>query len=535
MDSLPQELVDNIVNHVQPCYYRKLLTVSRVFQVAVERLHLAHLNRVNSNNIRQSLSKYRGYRTRFLRDISFVVEFPELKHTLEKHLKCRETIEGLQHNDEIFTRQVLTLFEAIQALQERETEPTNKPSGIELTIHIGKQRDDIAKFCHHRRYPSWRLHLLKPKDLPELPSIRSLCFNSVPGFDAGIRPMGLNLISDLLFKLPNLETLECAHLYERFPFDFKHPILRHFTHLYEGPLRDSRHDFARAIQNAQSTGVGQFPRLPATLRLVILDFWEPVQKYSNIDQSRSLADLTYPKSHDPLSSAIRVFSQGLTELSLRIIADSTLFWPQSPAEIEPSWPNLKHLFVEFHPSTPRGSWYFAGPRGEGADAIGFIIKDQHYPPLTENPADEEWDNIWSADSADMDIEDCEPDEFRTEPIPENIEPLLESFARALRCMPILEEARLFTYLGWDPNEFRAIEYEGNAPFAAGESLHRWGVRYLPARRGERSKPLLEWQVGDWRPSESVMRLFRGISSDDGEELEVEWKEFVIVDEESRFD
>lgn len=39
--------------------------------------------------------------------------------------------------------------------------------------------------------------------------------------------------------------------------------------------------------------------------------------------------------------------------------------------------------------------------------------------------------------------------------------------------------------------------------------------------GERGKGRLEWQVGEWRPSEAVLGWFHDL----GEELEEEWKDF----------
>lgn len=532
MHSLPQELIENIVWHADKDSRLNLLTVSRAFQASVERIHMACVHTLNSGSIKQFLSIYRGRRVRFLRSIVFHVNFPEVVDTDEDPLACRETAEDLKHNDELFTRQIFELFNALKTLSERETNVENQPRGLCLKINMNRQPDDGEMFCHHRRYHSWRLHLLKPEDLPTLPSIRALHFEPSTNFYLkGVRPVDLGVIPELAFKLPNLENLFCPHLYELFPHNYADAIWRHFTHPWEGPLRDSRHNFARVIENAQddhAVGQHQHQRLPTKLNKVKLHFWAAVQSYSNMNQSKTLPDLIHPKPHDPLSSAIRIFSQGLSRLDLRTIADSTLFWRSSPSEPEPSWPNLKHLSVEFHPSTPKGTWYFAGPRREGINSVGFIIKEENYPPLVENQADEEWDDIWNDEGGRK--ENIEPNEFRVEPIPYVMEPLLESFARALARMPVLREAELFAYIGWWPREDIEEDYgEKNQPFVPSESLHRWGLRYLPACREEgRLKTRLEWQVGGWRPSESVMRLFRNVSGDGGGEdgLEVEWKEFV---------
>lgn len=200
-----------------------------------------------------------------------------------------------------------------------------------------------------------------------------------------------------------------------------------------------------------------------------------------MDQSKVLPDLVQPETHDPFSSAVRLLSQNLTKLDLRVTADSTLFWPSSTdtEAPQPSWPHLRRLRVEFHPATPRGTWYFAGPRGEGRDAVGYAITGEHYPPLAANAADKLWDEIWNYEGGRA--ENIAPDMFRTERIRETIEPLLKAFARALGSMPALEEAELFTYLRWMPSADREDGYEDRgeeAPFDPENGVHRWGVRYM---------------------------------------------------------
>jgi hypothetical protein len=271
--------------------------------------------------------------------------------------------------------------------------------------------------------------------------------------------------------------------------------------------------------------------LPTTLKRAKFHFGATVDQLAMaMDQSKPLPNLIKPLSYDPFSSALRLFSQHLTHLDLRICTDSTLFWPSSSesAAGPPSWPHLQHLHVELHPASPSGRWYFADPRGaEGRnDATGYKLTkpDHYYPPVSENETDEEWDETWNLEGGRA--ENMAPDMFRIVPVDQMVEGLLGAFARALACMPVLEEAELFTVLSWRPGEGR--EEEGGClgdndppppPFDPDSKMkYRWGVRYLagcggPSAGGGR----LEWQVGDWRPGEALRQLFHSTTSVAAEE------------------
>lgn len=65
--------------------------------------------------------------------------------------------------------------------------------------------------------------------------------------------------------------------------------------------------------------------------------------------------------------------------------------------------------------------------------------------------------------------------------------------------------------------------------------HRWGVKFIARRGGEKKKkdgdaaaaaptpPVVQWQVGDWRPSEEVMSLFESLGRQ--EWLDLEWDKY----------
>lgn len=73
-----------------------------------------------------------------------------------------------------------------------------------------------------------------------------------------------------------------------------------------------------------------------------------------IHQNKELPDLVGPGTKDPFSSSLRILSNNLRQVQLRVMADDTLFWSDSDV---PSWSNLEILDVMFHIACPTGRWY----------------------------------------------------------------------------------------------------------------------------------------------------------------------------------
>jgi hypothetical protein len=69
------------------------------------------------------------------------------------------------------------------------------------------------------------------------------------------------------------------------------------------------------------------------------------------------------------------------------------------------------------------------------------------------------------------------------------------------------------------------EYGDEAPYSSEYGGHRWGLKYVPGKDG--TEGLVEWQVGAWRPQESVMKLFENLGGDN--KLRMVWKEFEFLD------
>ncbi|GME35774.1 hypothetical protein M1816_003908 [Neofusicoccum parvum] len=502
MPSLSQELVERIASHADRQTRTNMLTASRSFQVAVEGQEFPSWVGLEAGDLEGFLNLYHGHRTRFVRSIQFTVKFANLRGgaDVSDPLPCRESLEEIREYDRLFTGQIAALFMALKAFEEREAD---QPEGIQLTIHIAQQT--VIADCDHRRHPSWRVHLLNPESLPQVSCIRSLVFpvpdNCGAGSDEGLRPIDMAAAIDLTARLPNLEELQCPYLFERLPTAYDDAVVQHFTRPWEGPWLDTRHAFARAVREARGN---------ERLKNVRLHFHPTDPFCADTDQARPLPDLVgdpLSSVYDPLSSAVRDFSQRLVELDIRAVCDQSLFWPEASSTVDPPyWPHLRRLHVEFNAATPRGSWYFTDPRGEmtpASDARGFRVEAEHYPPLgpTKSAEDEEWDEVWMFEGGRA--ENLRPDVFRTEPVAAAVEPLLAAFARALANMPALEQAELFSFLGWSPNDERAEAYD-DGPFEMDNAVHRWGVN-ATVGGGERR---LEWQVGAWRPSEEVIKLFQ---------------------------
>lgn len=64
--------------------------------------------------------------------------------------------------------------------------------------------------------------------------------------------------------------------------------------------------------------------------------------------------------------------------------------------------------------------------------------------------------------------------------------------------------------------------------------HRWGVKFTAGRGSKRQKldkataaaptpPVVQWQVGDWRPSQEVVSLFESLGRQ--EWLNFEWNKY----------
>lgn len=483
--------------------------------------------------------------------------FPPLHHSDKSPLPCRETPEELETASRHFSAGMRELFEGLKSLefyiewQQRRTKgrkPLIDPDGLDLTIRIREQQISVpyerSLPCLHRVFHSHRLRLL-PDDLAALPRLEWITkltiepVGTYTGYDAGLHFAEARAISpsaplELAAAaagrcLPALRELRCPWLWERHPVAFAPHAEPHMWHLpapmahyarvWEGPWRDSRHEFGDAVTRLLAVGEGR--GLRQSLKRARLWFWV-AESYPDDDQVARMPDLVRPAAVDPVSVGLRALAARLEVLDLRAMVVPELF-PSSGQQAP--WSGMRRLRVEFHPCRPDGGWYFAGPRGEDPHPWGFEVGEEHYPPAFKTKEDEEVDEDYHDDECGFghgyEHDARKYDLFRTAPVAERVEPLLAAFGETLKGMASLEGAELFAWLTWQPSEERAQEYGVDYLDDYDTQTWKWGVKYVPAKDG--AKGLVEWQVGEWRPQGHIITLFESLGGDSG--VEVIWKPF----------
>jgi len=537
MDDLPQELIDRISSFLDPSDLSNTLTVSHKFRLAAERYCRAynsfalHSWDESKQQLLKTFSKH-PRRFTYLRDVVLYTELPDLRVRKRRKMKdvvvsledlaCRESQEDLDANDEFFTKQIVFLFETLKGFEDAAREQGHGPGRITLTI-VAPDRHVDAEICLHRRYTSWRIHLLRPASLSTLKCIHSLRIEGGDQqdpidhdeIDTVVCRLDLRLVLDLITKMPELENLSWVGGGDEWTPSSRSAAIAHYYRNYEGPRRDSRYNFAEALAIAT---------LPKSLRNASLNFLYPLDHSEETDQRGNLPDLIAPSSHgDPFSSALRTLSHQLRRLNLRILADSTLFWPSDPAADVPSWPNLEDLHVYFHHASPAGTWYFQGPEGEGSQTSSYAVTTEMYPPLADNDDDRDWDLCTAEEGYDEDggVNAW----FRIAPSEQSLLPFLTAFAKTAEQMKRLRRCSLWTTLLWNPDdveEVNSLEFIDQSP----KRRYGWGVAYAASgARGFEGEPGEEsslrriwWKTGTWRPSCELNGLFQKIGAHDGSDL-----------------
>jgi hypothetical protein len=551
MERLPQELVDEISRYLDHDDLKSTLTVSRKFCYAAERYSGEfRAFTLTEDNAARFLCRFSGYRFRYLREVYFTTTFPRVGDE-EPYPECRENKAQLREKDEIFTKQISFLFCTLKALEDH-LDKTYLPGNLELGIYAPTTEVDYD-ICLHHIYPSWRVHLLNPDTLPELNLIRSLDVRTGAEYSPYDRdehaPSKLDwrVLVDLIVKLPRLERFSCKLGGDEWsPRQLEDKESTHFLRDWEGPRRDSRHGFGKAMESC-------FQRIPKSLRRVSMDFLWPFEVGAEeVDHRTSMPDLVSPAAYDPFSCGLRLFSSNLRQMMLKASVDQTLFWPQDTATA-PAWPNLQSLEVMFHPVSPSGTWYFEGPRGEGAGMKGFSITESSYPPLETTEEDDDADEHADEQTGRRDgWGSCT--KFRVKPSDNELGPFLAAFARAAANMLSLREWMIWAPLNWDP------EYGSRDPDDEPEpgdgidydlypdaTLHLrnrdplgWGIAYAAPNvyTGKRDPGELYsgarqiwWKVGQWRPDPLLHHLFQQIGEQKyGEALKEYWRDGEYGDE-----
>ncbi|CAI6337531.1 unnamed protein product [Periconia digitata] len=540
MDSLPQEMIDRISGYLPYNDLKNTLLVSRRFSHAAERESGAFsrfdLNGANADNF---LTVYSTRRWRYLRHVEFRTHLHPLPAIVNDPDICYERPEELREWDIRFTRQIKFLFDTIARVEDKAKE--YGPGRLQLTINT-PSRLPLWDWCMRREYIGWRVHLLSAEKLPQLYCVRSLFVRNPTSEhlyeegDATIVKLDLRVLIDLSGKLPNLESLKCKLgmcEWTRASWDDRvsDENLGQYTRDWDGPRRDSRNGFASALQEKYDLGL-----LPPSLRSVDLDFLYPWMEVYYADRRDPLANMVEPLLHDHFSSSLRLLSQQLRRMYVRLVADATLFWPNEKNSSTPSWPNLESLEVVFCPASPSGLWYFHGPEGEGhlKPLPTTISPTTSYPPLSQSSGDCQCGRIVMRSSIDNYV--ILDSQFHVIPTDEMMIPFLTGFAKAAATMRNLREVALWGIL-LNAAKDTISEYRdryGQASVDCVQQTEEWlawglayaapGGRVLHASPGTQNAAFrqLWWHVGNWRPSEELYALMRRVGGGGDEEELVEY-------------
>lgn len=376
---------------------------------------------------------------------------------------------------------------------------------------------DMYDGCIHSEHAERRTCLLKPEGLPEIMSVRSLKFNDN---HVGVK-YDYRVFIDLITHFPKASHLECHVGVDEWSPNYVDEPANLFPWEYDRPRRDTRLESGKALLSTQVSEHLQGVELGFFCRLC-------KSQANAIHQYIPQPNLIGSASVDLFSSSLRILSYQLRELSLRVQADKTLFWPGDTSI--PEWPNLQRIQIMFHMVSPSGSCYFEGPRGEGRELAGYEVDESQYP------SDDYEGGECSIDERGRSFENTIDFAFRIYPNEQLLLPFLENFARAANRMPALKHAKLWSPLRWvvdcDDEYLDTFAYFDTPETFYPDSM-AWGLEYCVP--GEKSvfmtKPRLHncegrqirWNVGDWSPNRETYRLFQEIGrAEHGKVLEERW-------------
>lgn len=497
MDKLPQELIDQICGYLQPADLFTTYYVSHKFRAAAEEHAATHRTssiELTPNNKQWFKKRYSNFRLRYIQKIGFHTYFPDL-YVWNDDYTCRETVAQQREKDELFTQQIRDLFSTLKAAEDKASE--RNTGKYKLIIYVPSQRR-ASDLCVHNERPYWRTHLLNPETLPLLNSVQAL---EISGQFTTytchvIAKLDYRVLIDLVTRCPNIEELECHMGIGEWNVSYSDEPRKLVPCDYDGPRRDSRHSFGDAVVAAN---------IPPSLRRVELDFIcrDALTDAESIQHWTRLPNLVSPAVKDPFSTALRLLSYNLQELTIRAQVDGSLFWPDDGSQSTPTWPNLQRLFIMFHMASPSGAYYFRGPRGEGAELTGHKLSSSSYPPLEMTDEDEAMHMAFEERSPYSDGQDMFF--FRVAPDSKTLLPFLTCFKKAVLQMPKLVQAVLWCPLQWDvggsddynPEEW--FYYELPPELTRFPDYLAWGVKYC------RSRPDEPFETEDGRDLDTVLK------------------------------
>jgi hypothetical protein len=535
MDTIPMELIDRISSYLEHNDLKNTLLVSKAFSLAAEKYsHAFSQCLLREDNFDKFVETYSGHRFSYLRELQFWIELPRVDFDDDPY--PRDNIERLQQNDKSLTQQVRFLFDLIKTAEGR-AKDQGHAGKIFLIIYASDRM--VASEYITLAYPShlsWRSHLLEPEHLPMLDSIRSLevrkgCQDALDETDgdwrsAIVRP-DYRVIIDLAAKCPNLEFLGCCLGGDEWQRKWGSRAERYLCRDWAGPRRDTRKDFAKAMESV---------RLPKSLQRINLDFLYDLHSATTIDHFNAQPNLVMQEPNDPFSISLGHLCHQLRRVNLRIVADESLFWPRVDGGT--AWPNLESFVIMFHMVSPSGTWYFQGLHGEGRNMSGFEVIDASYPPLDTTEHDEDM-LMYVEDNGHIETDHISS-YFRIVPNDDILRPFLEGFARATSQMKLLKEAAVWCPLSWGPEgDYYGSNYDSDEDEHAEDEWVpesrqtntelAWGIYYRAAGEEDKSRPdslpsearQLWWMVSKWRPDPELHGLYQQIGRREGDDELIE--------------
>ncbi|KAJ4333802.1 hypothetical protein N0V87_007370, partial [Didymella glomerata] len=304
------------------------------------------------------------------------------------------------------------------------------------------------------------------------------------------------------------------------------------------PMRETDSNFeselfeeARAGFEAKF-GVSQY-WLPLPLLLVDIEAEKDLPCHESAEETIAISAHVSARIHawyEQLATAYDKVEDPPAHVGIELEIELQKFDPGAP-DCDHRLYHSRRLQLQRPEMLPDLSFYFVGPGGEDSEQGGYKISDtEHYPRETDTDEDEDLHNELNDNLGEAYGDGYDLNMFRVKPFRERIEPLLAAFAKSLALdnMPSLEDGEMFTHLWWAPSD--DMEAKGyDLPTGKG---HRRGVKFIAGRgslmqesnraaaAAAPTPPVVQWQVGDWRPSQEVMGLFENLGRQ--EWLNIEW-------------
>ena len=399
--------------------FPRIVTVSRAFQFAVERIVFRAL-RVEHTELGRFMFLFsRAHRRFLLKELDFEIVLPTYS---DAACAVRESDQDMMVNDRVVSVAVVNLLGIIASWR---CTPASSvylylyvysPMDGERRGHVKLRRDSAA--CRDGRHVDlfgrrYRYSYLQLSGLDKVPDVPALAAIFPDRGSRGFHPCSTLALS----TRARHESMYWA---------------------YTEPGADVA--LRRIMRNELVQTLEGF-RLPPWTRDMHIFITSRSYKHSY----QRLPDLVFPHQHDPLSSALhRMVGNKVESLSYSGPVDPSFFWPYTEAgePREPFWTSLHHLDVTFDLASPSGRWYFCEP------------PDLWPKPPSPDPAantdpgsDPEEDTTHPQDNR-MALVDYEHrflfdrvfDESRFMPDNEVFCPLIEAFARAVAQIPTIEQA-----------------------------------------------------------------------------------------------